>query len=356
MQAREGRFRVGVIGASGYSGMELVRILARHPAVRLAWAATDRWVGKTLGDEIGISGGIGDLRFLSVERALADLAEVDAAFLATPADVSLALVPRLLEKEVRVVDLSGAFRLADAALYPRFYGFERPASDLQSAAIYGIPELFRDSLRGARLVASAGCYATAAALAVGPLAKARLVANRAIVVDAMSGTTGAGRTEKEEMSFSEISENARAYRVLAHQHTPEIEQTLERLAGTSTPVVFTPHLVPMRRGILLTAYVPLVNGVGAEEVYTEYAHNYAYAPFVKMRKSPDDVAVAHVAGTNACEMGVAVDARTHTAVIVAALDNLRKGAASQAVQNLNLALDLEETLGLMSVAAEGNAR
>ena len=355
MQAREGRFRVGVIGASGYSGMELVRILARHPAVRLTWAASDRWAGKALGEELGLSGALGELRFTPVERALEDVAELDAVLLATPADVSLALVPRLLEKDVRVVDLSGAFRL-DASLYPRFYGFAHSAGDLQNAAIYGIPELFRDSLRGARLVASAGCYATAAALAVGPIAKARLVASRPVIVDAMSGTTGAGRSEKEEMSFSELSENARAYRVLAHQHTPEIEQTLERLAGAATPVLFTPHLVPMRRGILLTAYVPLVNGVGVEEVYTEYAHNYAYAPFVKIRKSANDVAVSHVAGTNTCEIGVAVDARTHIAVVVAALDNLRKGAASQAVQNLNLALGLEETLGLVSAVAEGNAR
>ena len=152
-----------------------------------------------------------------------------------------------------------------------------------------------------------------------------------------------------------MDENARAYRVLSHQHGPEIEQTLERLAGAPSPVVFTPHLVPMRRGILCTAYVPLVNGVGTEEVYTEYTHNYAYAPFVKIRKSPNDVAIARVAGTNACEIGVAVDARTHTAVVVAALDNLRKGAASQAVQNLNLALGLEETAGLTAEAAEGNA-
>ena len=355
MQSREGRFRVGVIGASGYSGVELVKILARHSGVRLEWAASDRWAGKMLGEELGISGAAGSLRFVSVEQAVADTAGLDAVMLATPAEVSLVLAPLFLEKGARVVDLSGAFRLADRKLYPRFYGLEHSAEALQNAAIYGIPELFRDSIRNARLVASAGCYATAAALAVGPLAKARLVSNRPVVVDALSGTTGAGRTEKEEMSFSELSENARAYRVLAHQHTPEIEQTLERVAKTAVPVLFTPHLVPMRRGILLTAYVPLVNGVGAEEVYTEYAHNYAYAPFIKMRKSPNDVAVAHVAGTNACEIGFAVDARTHTAVVVAALDNLRKGAASQAVQNLNLALGLEETLGLFSDATEGHA-
>ncbi|MGH7281865.1 MAG: N-acetyl-gamma-glutamyl-phosphate reductase [Polyangiaceae bacterium] len=354
MQAREGRFRVGVVGASGYSGMELVKILARHPGVGLEWAASDRWAGRSLGDELGISGAAASLRFVTTAQALAAADELDAALLATPADVSLAIAPRLLEKSVRVVDLSGAFRLADTSLYPAFYGFEHTVADLKSPAIYGIPELFRDSIRGAHFVASGGCYATAAALAVGPLARAKLVADRPIVVDALSGTTGAGRTEKEEMSFSEVGENARAYRVLAHQHTPEIEQTLGRLAGVEVAVLFTPHLVPMRRGILATAYVPLRASVDAEQVYAEYTHDYAYASFIKMRESPNDVSVARVAGTNTCEIGVAVDARTHTAVVVAALDNLRKGAASQAVQNLNLALGLEETTGLSRRATEGN--
>ena len=347
MQGRETRFRVGVVGASGYSGVELVQILARHPRVRLAWAASDRWAGRALGDELAISGSPASLRFATVERALAGVREVDVVLLATPAEVSVALAPRLLEAGARVVDLSGAFRLADTSRHSELYAFEHLAADAQKQAIYGIPELFRDSIRGAQLVASAGCYATAAALAVGPLARAKLIADRPVVVDALSGTTGAGRSEKEEMSFSEVDENARAYRVLTHQHAPEIEQALGRLAGSEVAVLFTPHLVPMRRGILATAYVPLRDDVKERQVYAEYAHNYAYAPFVKMRKSPNDVAVAHVVGTNVCEIGVAVDARTRTAVVVAALDNLRKGAASQAVQNLNLALGLEETTGLV---------
>ncbi|MEO8798404.1 MAG: N-acetyl-gamma-glutamyl-phosphate reductase, partial [Polyangiaceae bacterium] len=215
-------------------------------------------------------------------------------------------------------------------------------------------ELFGAALRGARLIASAGCYATAAALALGPIVRAGLVAPGTIVVDALSGTTGAGRSAKEELTFSEVSESAKAYRVLSHQHTPEIEQTLARLKSDgSSPVIFTPHLVPMRRGILATSYAPLKPGTTLEMVHSAYTHNYAYTKLVRLRASANDVKTGDVCGTNRCDIGFALDTRTSTLVVVSALDNLRKGAASQAIQNLNLALGFEETTGLVPSGPEG---
>jgi N-acetyl-gamma-glutamyl-phosphate reductase len=351
MQAKEKRLNVGVVGASGYTGVEALKLLARHPRFSLELATSDRWAGKTVDAVTTLSGAPGRLRFAEMGRASELAADLDAVILATPADVSMALAPGLLARGVHVVDMSGAFRLTDASLYSKFYGFEHAAPDLLSRAIYGIPELFGESLRGAKLVASAGCYATAAALALAPLARAGFVGDGAIIVDALSGTTGAGRSSKEELSFSEIDGNARAYRVLRHQHTPEIIQTISRVGKNAPQIIFTPHLVPMRRGILATSYVPLKRGISLDSVHAAYAHNYAYAPFVRLLGSPEEVEVANVAGTYRCDLGFALsdsaEDETQTLVIVSALDNLLKGAASQAVQNLNLALGLEETAGLL---------
>lgn len=356
MQPQKSHPTVGVIGASGYAGGEALKILARHPDLSLELATSDRWNGKTLESALGISGAAGRVRFVEMKRAVELASALDAVILATPAEVSMAIASDLHARGVHVVDMSGAFRLSDAALYSKFYGFEHSVPALLSRAIYGIPELFHESLRGAKLVASAGCYATAAALALTPLARAGLIDDgRTIVVDALSGTTGAGRSSKEELSFSEIDGNARAYRVLRHQHTPEIVQTITRSSGgigkNAPDVIFTPHLVPMRRGILATSYVPIGADVSLDSIHAAYAHNYAYASFVRVLSSPEDVEVGNVVGTNRCDLGFALSepdhANTRTLVVVSALDNLLKGAASQAVQNLNLSLGLEETLGLV---------
>jgi N-acetyl-gamma-glutamyl-phosphate reductase len=355
MQSQKPRLNVGVIGASGYAGVEATKLVARHPELSLELVTSDRWSGKTVESVTTISGAVGRLRVLEMSRAVEHAKDLDAVILATPAEVSTTMAPALLERGVGVIDMSGAFRLADAALYPEFYGFEHSAPALLSSAIYGIPELFRESLRGAKLIASAGCYATAAALALGPLASAGLIGNGTIVVDALSGTTGAGRSSKEELSFSEVDGNARAYRVLRHQHTPEIEQAVARAGKNAPQLIFTPHLVPMRRGILTTAYVPLQKGISFETVHAAYAHNYAYASFVRVLGSPEEVEVGNVAGTNRCDLGFALSEpnseKISTLVVVTALDNLLKGAASQAIQNLNLSLGLEETSGLIDGGA-----
>jgi N-acetyl-gamma-glutamyl-phosphate reductase len=332
-----------VVGASGYSGLELTRYLSRHPRLRLSALLSDRWAGEAAGDRLPLSGPAGALRY----GALADAPAVDAeiAFLATPAEVSHELAPKLLARGVRVVDLSGAFRLADPALYPRWYGFEHHAPALLAEARYGLPELAREKLHGARLVTNPGCYATSIALALAPLLRSELVLPDRVAVTAMSGVSGAGRKAAEDYSFCEIDEDLRAYRIGKHQHVPEIEQTVARYAGRCGPISFTPHLVPIRRGILATCLLELAPGATAGEIQRAYEAAYGTEPFVRVLP-PEKVAVKDVARTNRAHLGVAVDARTGRAVAVSAIDNLVKGAAGQAVQALNAAMGWEEGLGL----------
>jgi N-acetyl-gamma-glutamyl-phosphate reductase len=335
--------RVAVLGASGYGGVELTRLLAGHPGVTLAAVASDRWIGERLGDRTQVSGPAAALRYLSPAEAEEVARGCAIALLATPAEVSRDVAPRLLAAGVRVIDLSGAFRLRDASWYPRAYHFEHPTPALLATSVYGLPELAdRRALAAARLIANPGCFATAAALALAPLVTAGILADERLIVDAASGVTGAGRKASEDFSFAEVADDVRAYRVLAHQHTPEIVQTL----GPAAPLLtFTPHLLPVRRGILATCHARLAPGVAAGAVAEAFAAAYHAAPFVERCARPEDVSLHRVVGTNRCAIGAMVgDARE--IVVVAALDNLVKGAAGQAVQNLNLMLGLDEATGL----------
>ncbi len=332
-----------VIGASGYAGLELTRILSRHPRLRLAALFSDRWSDEEAGTRLPLSGPGAALRY----RPLAGSAEVDAevAFLATPAEVSLELAPRLLARGVRVVDLSGAFRLGDPALYPQWYGFAHDQPELLARAPYGLPELCRAELPGAKLISNPGCYATAIALAVAPLVKAGLCLPDGIAVTALSGVSGAGRKAAEDYSYCEVSEDLRAYRIGRHQHAPEVERAVARYAGKCGPLSFTPVLAPIRRGILATSSLRLAPGAGQADLARAYADAYAGEPFVRVGAA-DKVKVSDVARTNRCHLGVSADPRTGLAVAISAIDNLVKGAAGQAVQALNAALGWDEPLGL----------
>ncbi len=334
---------VAVVGASGYSGLELTRILARHPRVRLTALTSDRWSGETAGARLPLPAEVAGLAY----RPLAESEAVDAevAFLATPAEVSHDLAPRLLARGLRVVDLSGAFRLADAAAYPGWYGFAHQHPALLAEARYGLPELARGALAGARLVTNPGCYATAIALAVAPLVRSGLCASTGIAVTGLSGVSGAGRKASEDYSFCEVDEDLRAYRIGRHQHVPEIEQTVARYAGACGGLSFTPVLVPIRRGILASCVLRLAGKAGAEELSGALAAAYAGEPFVRVLPA-DQVKVKDVARTNRCHVGVALDARAGVAVAVSAIDNLVKGAAGQAVQAMNAALGWPEATGL----------
>ena len=344
---------IAIIGASGYAGIEATRILARHPRAELRLLASDRFSGETAEQRLGPLGPAGKLRYLPLEGAVALASECEVVLLATPAEASLALAPALLQGGVRVViDLSGAFRLRDGAAFRAAYALEPANPQLLDAAIYGLPELIPQAaqvLRGARLVANPGCYATAAALALAPLLDAGLLAPEALIVDAASGTTGAGRRAGEEFSFSELNDDFRAYRVLRHQHTPEIAQTLSRNAKIPVRLTFTPHLLPVRRGILATCYGRAAPGVGTADCKAALLHKYAGSGFVGVVDTPDEVRLRSVVGTNRCLLGVAVGGEPHDpgrVVVVAALDNLVKGAAGQAVQNLNLCMGWDESEGL----------
>jgi N-acetyl-gamma-glutamyl-phosphate reductase len=334
---------VAVVGASGYSGLELTRILARHPRVRVAAVTSDRWAGERVSARLPLDGEVGALAYLP----LADSHAVDAelAFLATPAEVSLELAPRLLARGLKVVDLSGAFRLLDPGAYPPWYGFEHTAAPLLAEARYGLPELDRARLAGARLVTNPGCYATSIALALSPLLKGGLCSPDGIAVTGLSGVSGAGRKSSEDFSFCEVDEDLRAYRLGRHQHVPEIEQTVARYAGACGPISFTPVLIPMRRGILSTCVLRTAPGVQAADLGAALARAYAGEPFVRAMAA-DKVLVKDVVRTNRCHLGVALDARAGVAVVTSAIDNLVKGAAGQAVQAMNAALGWPETNGL----------
>jgi len=342
------RTPIAVLGASGYSGVEATRILAQHPRAELRVVSSDRWQGDTVEKRAGIRGVAGRLRYAPPERAAELARECAAALLCTPVDASLQFAPALLAAGLKVVDLSGAFRLADPAAFRAAYGLEHPHAGLLREAVYGLPETGgRAAIAKARLIANPGCYPTAAALALAPLLRAGLLAPDSVIVDAASGTTGAGRKATEDMSFSEVMDDFRAYRVLRHQHTPEIAQTFARAAGRDVPLTFTPHLLPLRRGILATCYARLAAGKTPAEVAAAFSHNYADEPFVELAASADEVSLKSVVGTNRCQIGFAAGgAEPGRIVVIGSIDNLVKGAAGQAVQNLNLALGWPETSGL----------
>lgn len=327
--------RALIFGASGYSGIELVRWLAGHPTVTLAGLSSDKWAGRDARSEVPALREA--LSFEPHDALLARAAAGDVAFLATPAETSLALAPQLLERGLRVIDLSGAFRLKDAGLYPPFYGFEHHAPAPLAAAFYGLPELTGGAPTGTRLVSNPGCYATAAALSWAPLVRAGLV-DGPIFLDGKSGTTGAGRRAEEAYSFSEVAPTIRTYKPSGHQHVPEIEQTI------GAPVSFVPHLIPITRGLLVTGQARLAAGVEASAIGEALAAAYARSAFVRVvPKAPELGRVVH---TNFVELSWAFDARTRTVIVMGALDNLVKGAAGQAIQNLNLLLGLDERTGL----------
>ena len=326
--------RVGVAGATGYAGQELVRLLARHPGaeLRLAMASSAAGTGRPAPALARVwPSGVAPL---DPDRLAAD---TDAVFLAVPEEAAAGLAPILIGAGRRVFDLSGAFRLRDPERRRQWY----PASPAPSGdAAYGLTELARAAVRAARLVACPGCYPTAALLALRPLVEADLVDPRAdVVIDAKSGVSGAGKTPSERTHFSECHANVGAYGVFAHRHAAEIEQELGR------PVTFVPHLVPLDRGILETIYTRLRPGAGPDAVAAAYQAAYADAPFVRLTADalPE---IKHVAYTNFCDIGWRVDRTTDRLVVVACLDNLVKGAAGQAVQNFNVAFGLDERAGL----------
>jgi N-acetyl-gamma-glutamyl-phosphate reductase len=336
------RVPIAVLGATGYVGVELLRLLARHPAVELVSLSSEQHRGRRASEVYPFLTGIVDLMLVAPEDWRASAAEL--VFCALPHGASAPLVRDVLADGRRALDMSADFRLRDPAVYARWYG-THPVPELLEEAVYGLPELHRDALRGARLVAVPGCYPTGALLGLAPLARAGLL-EQPVMIDSKSGTTGAGRSAKVEQLFAEVNENFRPYGVGAHRHGPEIDQELRR-AGSRAPCLFVPHLLPVSRGILSTMYVALP--AGGEGLGALYAQAYAEEPFVVLRgaRPPE---LREVRGTNRCAIAWHWDADTGRAVVMTAIDNLGKGAAGQAVQCMNVLLGLPETTGLAAPA------
>lgn len=332
------KLQVGIAGASGYGGAELLRLLQSHPIFDVAVVAGGATAGRSL-DEVWPHLGL-DAPLLASEPA--SFAGCDLVFLATPHDLSLQLAPALVGAGSRVVDLSGAFRL-DAATFEQWYGGTHSAAHL-APAVYGLPELFADELAGASLVANPGCYPTAALLALSPLRD--LVAPRSVHIAGLSGTSGAGKGLRDELHVTHASNNVAAYAAPAHRHTPEIEQAWQRLTGVPAALSFTPHLVPIPRGLLCTVTAELLPDVDAAQIRQAAEKAYEGSPFVRVVPDGQWPSTTYVRGSNAALLGLAVDGRIRRVTASCAIDNLGKGAAGQAVQNANLMFGLTQETGL----------
>ena len=337
------RVRIAILGASGYTGAELLRILAHHPQAEIIALTADRQAGKKIGAVFPhlARQALPDL----VAIPDVDWSKVDLCFCCLPHGTTQEVISGL-PKHLRVLDLSADFRLADPATYAKWYGHAHRAIELQREAVYGLTEIARNAIANARLVAVPGCYPTGAQLPLIPLVKRAVIDADDIVIDAKSGVTGAGRTAKETSLFAEVSEGISAYGVANHRHMPEIEQGLSAAAGRPVTISFTPHLMPMNRGILSTIYVRMVNGATIDDLRLTLESAYEGEAFVRVLPTGQMPATHHVRGSNLCLIGLTQDRLSGRAILISAIDNLVKGASGQAVQDMNVMLGIPETSGL----------
>jgi N-acetyl-gamma-glutamyl-phosphate reductase len=343
---------IGVLGASGYTGSEVVRLLLRHPRAELALLTAERRAGRDMREVFPQFSPFVLPKLVAVDGIDWAGVGLDLVFCALPHGTTQTVIKTLLAAapNTKVVDLSADFRLADTEAYARWYGHAHQAPELQTEAVYGLSEIYRREIKKARLVANPGCYPTSAQLPLLPLLKAKAIEPGEIVIDAKSGMTGAGRAAKEEMLFSEVAEGFHAYGVGHHRHMAELDQEFSKAAGREVIVSFTPHLLPMNRGILSTIYVRGRREKTPEDLHAVLSDAYAKEPFVYVLPFGQTPQTRHVRGSNMTFIGAAKDRIAGRAIIVSALDNLVKGAAGQAVQNMNLMLGFPETLGLEQAA------
>jgi N-acetyl-gamma-glutamyl-phosphate reductase len=340
------RIPVGIVGASGYGGVQLARLILEHPNLELAYLGGDSSAGKPFSD---LYPHLGHQISLSVEPIdldrIADRCQ--AVFLSLPNGLAYKMAPKLLEKGCKVLDLSADYRFFDLDTYLAWYGGDRDDISIAQTAVYGLPELYRDRIADAQLVGCPGCYPTASLLAISPLLKQGLIVPDTAIIDAKSGTSGGGRQAKVNLLLAEADQSFGAYGVARHRHTPEIEQICSDLAGHEVLVQFTPHLVPMVRGILATVYATLRDpGLVRDDLLTIYQAFYRTSPWVRILPSGTYPQTKWACGTNLCYLGIEVDPRTNRIIVLSAIDNLMKGQASQAIQCLNLMMKWDETLGL----------
>lgn len=335
---------VGVVGGSGYAGGELLRLLLNHPSVVLATVTSRTLAGSLISDSFPNLRGLTELKFAPVEADL--LAACEMVFFATPNGVAMELVPALLQSGVKVIDLAADFRLEDPAVWEKWYGQPHACPQFLEEAVYGLPELNREAIASARLVAAPGCYPTAITLGLLPIIEAGLELSGPVIADSKSGVSGAGRNASVDLLFCEVTESLHAYKVFAHRHQPEISQTLSRISGGEHELVFVPHLVPMLRGIHATLYVRV--NEGAEAVRYLYEQRYSSEQFVDLLPAGAHPCTRNVRGSNLNQ--IALHQQGSQVVILSVIDNLVKGAAGQAVQCMNLMAGLDESVGLGAVA------
>ncbi len=339
--------KVSVIGATGYAGAELLRILSNHPEVEVAAITSESHTGTNIAEIYPHLSGFYDKKLTSM-KDLGQFADSQAVFIGLPHGHAMAIGRPLAEQGIKVIDLGADYRFRDESIYEAWYKVEH--THRSSGAVYGLTELYRQQIREATIVGNAGCYTTASILALAPLAKYHLIDTKNIVVDAKSGVSGAGRGLSQNVHMAEMSENLKAYSIAGHRHTPEIEQALQELSGQDSLISFTPHLIPMSRGILSTCYATLQEGVKPEEIDQAFYEMYGQEFFIRLLGRGGYPAVKHTRGSNFCDLGWHIDPRTNRVIIVSAIDNLVKGAAGQAVQNFNVMFGLNEDSGLKQIA------
>lgn len=340
--------KVGIIGSTGYAGGELVRLLLQRDDVEICWYGSKSYVGQPYASIYQNMFQLVDDECMEddMER-LAD--QVDLVFTATPQGLCASLVNEGILSRVKVVDLSADFRIKDVGIYEEWYKIKHPSPEFIQEAVYGLPEINREAVRGARLVANPGCYPTCSFVSIYPLAREGLIDLQTLIIDAKSGTSGAGRGAKVDNLYCEVNENIKAYGVAGHRHTPEIEEQLSIASGVPVTLSFTPHLVPMDRGILITAYASLTRPVSSEEVREVYEAYYGKERFVRVLPGDETPQTRWVKGSNFVDVNFKIDPRTNRTIMMGAMDNLVKGAAGQAVQNMNLMFGLPEETGLKLV-------
>ena len=336
---------VGIIGSTGYSGTELIRILSNHPEVNISILVSKNFEGKNISDVYPHF-----TNLIDIDCSILDTLEIsqkcDLVFTALPHGISLEIVAELINYGLKVIDLSGDYRYKSSDIYKEWYKINHTHKDLLSTAVYGLSELNRDKIKKGNLIANPGCYPTCSVLSLAPLVSANIIDIHSIIINAVSGVSGAGRTSSLPFQFTECTENFRAYKVASHRHTSEIEQELSLLANKPVVVTFTPHLSPIKRGILVTAYASLTKKVSSCDLYELYNEYYKNQFFIRIRPEGVHPQTKWVAGSNFVDIGITLDSRTNRVVIVGAMDNLMKGAAGQAVQNMNIMCGFDETTAL----------
>ena len=340
---KNAKIKVGIIGATGYAGVELARILLTHPQAEIAALGSVSFEGKTLGDVYPSMQGFCDIACASTDEVIE---KSDVVFACVAHGMSQEFATKCASKNVAFIDLGADFRLEDESDYMEWYGGSYTGKELHREAVYALPELFRDKIKTCRILANPGCYPTSIALGLYPALQAGMAEKNGIVIDSKSGVTGAGRAPSETTHFPACNEAFSPYKIASHRHTPEIEQTLSHAAGEKITVLFVPHLLPVNRGIISTIYTKLRSGFSIDDVRAAYEKFYGNEPFIRLKKAGEAANLRDVKYSNFCDISLHFDSRTNTFIIVSAIDNMVKGAAGQAVQNMNIIFDLPETVGL----------